>query len=766
MPTIRSLVLLMACALSVIGTWPAKRAVQAQDTVQEDKARDKAAQQPAGQGADVVRIRTELVQIDVAVKDAKGAFLRDLQRGDFEILEDGRPQVITHFAVGSATRPAAFLPQAAAGRAANPADATSTAGADVAAPIAPGRHIVLAVDDYHLVAENLFAVKAALRQFIETAVAPEDRVAMMATSGVLGLYEQFTTDRAAIKRAIERLRLQDRTGTHLGGVPYISAYQAELIEENDAEALQIALEEIGQRQGRTTVRGNNSSLRSPPRGTDPDEGAVRAKARNIVMENARYTAITLASLEQTIRRLSQLPGRKVMVLLSDGFFTKNLAVMSAYDLRRITDAATRAGVVIYSVDARGLVAKPTLGSAADPQSSTVTRFPEARKRVVQGEIGAKQEGLFTLAKDTGGLPFFNNNDLGNGLRRVLEDTEAYYVLAYEPTNQARDGRFRKIMVRLAGHPEARIQTRAGYFAPTETTAEAEPKKKEKPAKKAAQEAAEAKLNQYRAALTSLVPLRDIPLTMQTHFIRLPSAEARGIITAQLDVSNLGLGAPKALEIFGVVLDESGKAVNTFSQTFELKAETNSAAPRQTKLLNYHNVVPLGAGLYHVRLAVADAEMACVGTAAAWLEVPPLKPQTLSLSSLFLAAEGQELGDIYDALGATLGNSAPGSRALEPQQRFKRGINLDFLVLAYQTQVDAQGIGRLLIQVNVLQNGKVLYAAPPGEIPLTKEFAEQGQPCIARVPLFTYEPGAYELQLEITDQVSKQSATRKLSFTIE
>jgi len=724
------------------------------------------AQEQGEQRDSTLRIRTDLVQIDVAVKDQKGNFVRDLKREDFEVLEDGKPQPVTHFAVGTSGKPAAYLNLEPGG------DAKQTGQKIISATAAQGRHIVLAVDDYHLVAENLAAAKSALAKFVTQELAPADQVALTVTSGTIGLYQQFTRDRALIQRAINRLSLQNRTSNSIGGIPNISDYQAELIEEGDPGALQVAVEELRLRQGKN-LRGSDPARRvSNPR--DSDEGLVRAKARSIVTENDRYTAITLGALESAIRGLQQLPGRKILVLLSDGFFTGTGRKFTAYDMRNVTDAATRAGVVIYSVDARGLVARPTLGSASDQQNATITQAPDARRRVVQGEIGAKQEGLYTIAKDTGGQAFFNSNDLAAGLKRVLDDTDFYYVLGYEPANLAHDGRFRKIEVRVASRPGISIQTRAGYFAPTENAGETVTRKKEKSAKKSAQEAMDAKIGQYRAALTSLTPLRGIPFDLATHFIHTQSTGSFALLTAQIDSIGLGLEQQGAvLEVVGIILDESGKTVSNFSHNFELKHGEGALVQTQQRTLNYHNIIPLKPGTYNVRLAVADGEMKQVGSAFDWVEIPDLKQKSLVLSSLVLAEEGQDQADIYNGFAALLqpngskeNSGPPATNVLQPVRRFERGTNLDFLLFAYNVQTDAQGAGRLSIRIKVLTDGAVIYTAPPGDMPVSADQAGQGHPCVARLPLFTYDPGDYELQVEITDQTAKQTATRSIAFTIK
>jgi VWFA-related protein len=723
-----------------------------------------AAQEQSKPDETTVRVSTALVQIDVGVKDQKGNLVRDLRREDFEVLEDGKPQPLTHFAVGTASRAAVYL---------DPTRSNSAKPAERAAVTPEGRYLVLAVDDYHLVAENLAAVKSALALFVEHELAPGDKVALTATSGAMNLNQQFTSSRRVILRAISQLSLQDRTGNDAGGVPNLSDYQAELIEQGDQGALQIAVEELRIRKGKP-VRGNNTSrpigLSNP---NDAEESLVRAKAHSIVTQNDYYTALTFASLETSIRGLRQLPGRKILMLLSDGFFTGEGRKFNAYDIRRITDAATRAGVVIYSIDARGLVARPTLGSASDRQNATITLAPDARRRVAQGEIRAKIDGLYTLAKETGGLPFYNNNDLGAGLKRVLDDTEFYYVLAYETTNTMHDGRFRKIEVRVASRPGLTMQTRAGYYASMDEAVEAATRKKEKP-KKPVPEVAETKINRYRAALNSLIPLRGIPFDLGVHFIHTPATNSLAMITARIDASSLRLEQEgNILEVVGLILDESGKSVSNFHHTFELKGGDGAPAQVQQKPFNYHNLVPLGPGTYQVRLVVADGEMRRVGSAAEWIEIPELKEKSLALSSIFLTEEGKDLADIYDAFAATLqpqeakkNSGTPAANTLQPVRRFKRGTNLDFLLFAYNAQTNPQGVGNLSIRIKVLAGGKAIYTSPPSGVAVNTEHAQQGFPCVARLPLSTYDPGDYELQIEVSDQTAKLTATRSINFSID
>ena len=297
----------------------------------------------------------------------------------------------------------------------------------------------------------------------------------MATSGVLGLYQQFTTERDALKRAINRLSVRERQATSSADMPHITPYQAELIDQNDPEALELAVQEL--------VRELNIRR-------DQAVPIAQGKARSIIAENTNVTVATLSTLENVVRGLRELPGRKVMVLLSDGFLLGGLRSGRHFDVRRITDAATRAGVVIYSLDVRGLIAVPATMDASQPGSIMGGALAGARSRIENSGVEAQRDGLHALARDTGGLPLFNNNDINLGLQRVLDDTETYYLLAFEPSVSYRDGRYRKLEIKLVNRPGLKIRTRSGYFSPDDKAAEKENRALAKAAEKDKEKATE------------------------------------------------------------------------------------------------------------------------------------------------------------------------------------------------------------------------------------------------------------------------------------
>src|SRR5262245_14553869 len=514
----------------------------------------KKVEKPQSQNEPLVRLETELVQIDVVVSGKDGKLIRDLKREDFELFEDTKKQQITHFAAGTASQPASWL---------RIDRRPSKDGKTVITPTETrsGRYIVIAVDDFHLAAENLLIAKRTLHRFINEQMVANDQVALVTTSGNIGLFQQFSSEREVLERAINRLSVQTRRVTSSSDIPRISDYQAELIDRGDREALDLAVAEIQRLEPPPPpqIGAGGGGRRPPPGAASPLSFADRAvqqaqsKARMSVTQNADCSRTPLSTLEGVSRSLQSLPGRKILVLVSDGFFLGGNSSSQIYDLRRITDAATRAGVVIYSIDARGLVASPPGGDASEPSFADPSTAG-ARSRLEIGAVGRKGDGMFALAADTGRKAFFNSNDLNAGLQRVLDDNEVYYVLAYEPPVSRRDGRFHQIEVRIADRPQLKARTRKGYLATDEKIGSATAKlsdklpeklpeklnnkQKEKSPEKIAQEAKSLKEKEIRRGLGSLFPLREIPIDLAADFVDFQDGGSCALINAQIGTGSL------------------------------------------------------------------------------------------------------------------------------------------------------------------------------------------------------------------------------------
>ena len=398
---------------------------------------------PAPKPELLIPVSAEVVRIDVVVTDKGGKARSGLKREDFVVFEDGQAQPLSQFEAFVAPAPAAVAVTAPS------APVAAEDKPPVSIQPTPRRFVALAVDDIHIDPANLIRLKKTLDRLLERELPPEDIVALVTTSGVR--MHDFTDDRHALRQVVAQLTPQDRRPRQVD-VPYITEYQAELIDRGDPEALNVAVQEILAR-------------RMSPNA----EAEARMVARTVLAESIQTSGITLQTLDNVVRAMAPLRGRKVVILVSDGF-TSGLSVdgRAGFDLRRIADAGTRSGVILYSLDSRGLQAN-TPGWSASNRGPVMTAGGGsvfgARERIARtGEI-ASQDAMNALAVDTGGFLVANTNDFSGALRRIVKDTEAYYLLAYEPTNTRRDGQFRKIEVRLPGLKDVRIRYRKGTSAP-------------------------------------------------------------------------------------------------------------------------------------------------------------------------------------------------------------------------------------------------------------------------------------------------------------
>ncbi|HSD67890.1 MAG TPA: VWA domain-containing protein, partial [Vicinamibacteria bacterium] len=293
------------------------------------------AQAPGPRAVEVLPSQqVEVVRIEVVVSEKRGRARAGLRREDFVVLEDGKPQPVVQFHAFARPQPSA--------PAAPPPAAPDEA--DEAEDLLPARYVVLVIDDLHMEFDSLVRAQKALARFLAEDLRPEDQVALVTTSGASALSQEFTADRAVLRQTLSRLSAQGRR-PEWSGVPYISEYQAELIENGDPMALEAAVQEILEAG---TIQDATEA-----------EKVTRRKAHGILAEAVHNARLALETLESLCRGLSGLTGRKALFLVSEGFLTGLSARGDTrFDIRRIADAGTRAGVVVYSLDAGGLRAAP------------------------------------------------------------------------------------------------------------------------------------------------------------------------------------------------------------------------------------------------------------------------------------------------------------------------------------------------------------------------------------------------------------------------
>jgi VWFA-related protein len=562
------------------------------------------------QDDDVVRVRTELVQTDVTVFDKKGRFVDGLSAADFELIVDGKSHEIAflervsykneHGSPGAAAteNPAEVKPERGSSR--TPTDENPAAVA------ARRRTVLFFIDDLHLSPGSLVRTRKALLDFVEKGMAPNDQVAITSSSGQIGFLQQFTDDQAVLQAAVARLNYRANAKMDMERPP-MSEYMANKIQRGDENLISYYVNELMKDNCITTSGGRVCFIN-----IQAARQMVLHRALQITTNSAPDTKNTLITLEGLMRTTAQFPGRKVLFMISDGFYLNDQQTGSRDRIRKITEAAGRAGVVIYTLDARGLV-----GEAVDVMNDRPVDSEGLTAGAAIGELAASQDGLNALARDTGGKPFRNTNRPMNELvKQVLDENSAYYILAWRPENEAqRNHGFKDIELRIKGRPELSARVRRGYFRTTPLPMLSLKGKGEKGVTE--------RENDMRLIIDAPVAQRELGTKLTLNLATMPGVGTRVLATVEIDRRSLSFdlfdGKPAAdIDIGGIFYDDKGKPKNSFVGRLRISGATVSEL-NSPAIYRFQTSLP--AGLYQVRVGIRDSRSGKVGSAVEWIKVP-------------------------------------------------------------------------------------------------------------------------------------------------
>jgi VWFA-related protein len=694
-------------------------------------------QRPPGKD-DVVKISVTLVQVDAIVTDKNGKQVTDLKPEDFEILEDGKPQPITNFSYISvnSTPPAILAPVASAGG--NPkAKVLIPPASTHLRPEQVRRTMALMVDDLGASFASVDSVRAALKKFVDQQMQPGDLVAIIRTSSGAGVLQQFTADKRQLYAAIEKVRWSPN------GQGKVNAFDP--------------------------IRPDPSASTDTRR-----EGAEVSGSEEV--ENHReesFTVGTLGAINYIMRGLKDLPGRKSLVLFSDGLslFPKratNARTLEA--VRRLTDLANRSAVVIYTIDARGLLEPGAtaaddfsgLGLQTEAEMQKIGKALDAR---YQGYFDSKQ-GLEYLAYNTGGSFLQNANDLSLGVARVLEDQRGYYLLGYIPdeaTFKTPDGRrgYHKLKVKLK-RPGLNIRSRTGFFAVPDEDQKQTPKTPRQ---------------QIGAALVSPFGNGEISLKLTSLFGH--EAATGSFISSLLHLSADKIsfthepdGWHKAvIDVAAVTLGSEGQLVDQEYKTYTLKAKDDTYQQILKRGFVYTINLPVKKpGAYQLRIAVRDNGSERLGSANQFIEVPDIKKGRLALSSLIATGNDpkdttqNQSGENGDALGQ------PARQGSTATRRFRAGMDVTYAFMIYNAQVDqANKQPQIESQVFLYRDGQPVYTSQPARIKVEEQASYKEIFAGSNVQLGSnLQPGEYVLQIVVTDKLAKDkfsTVTQWIDFEV-
>ncbi|HSF24543.1 MAG TPA: VWA domain-containing protein [Blastocatellia bacterium] len=647
---------------------------------------------------DEIKLTTELVQIDVIVTDKNNKAVAGLTREDFELIDNNKPQHITNLSYEVIK--------------AGHLEETATTVQPLPRAISPSelkRVIAFVVDTLHIKFENIIRTRKMLSDFVENQMQPGDLVLILPTGGGSGVLQQFTSDRRLLHRAIARLR------------PFYFS--------NDSTPYRRA------NNMNSAVGGLAPTVGAPdPTQIDPFEAA-----------DARAS---LRALDETIKSISKLPGRKVSVLVSEGF--RLYSTDASSDLRMTTGLAARGNVVFYTIDPRGL--DPGVLTAADELDDSVP-FNTALANALdtkQADLRESRQSLEAIADDTGGRFYGNNNDIKRGLDSILEENSAYYMLGFYPEAAKWDGKFHKIKVALRNRPDLTVSFRKGYLAKS-----TEPVKPD----------VDPKLAAAIEAISSPLIRRDIDLRLTPLYIDDVKRDPIVTILLHIDASKLTFAQSEGkyknrIERVGFVIDEKGNTVSKFSDDLDmnLRQQTYDLAMRRgfvdTRVLN------LKPGVYQIRVSVRESGTGAIGTANDYIEVPDLKADRLTTSSLFLTGRALEEGKVVEAKG---------TGGTPSQRRFQSEGAFSYSMVIYNAKGDANGLPQLEMRTRVLKGDRPVYTGELRPVQMGKASTPPARIVTAGViKLAGLEPGDYWVEVLVRDKLrSKDNVLRaEMDFSVE
>lgn len=539
-----------------------------------------------------------IVMVRVVVRNAQGATVDTLRKEDFQLFDHGKAQTILHFSLEKPTlKPAApAAPKAPIKTAANDEDVDETAMPATAAR----RFMAMYFDDVNTPFENLARARDAADHFLTTFVQPGDRVALYTSSGQKQL--DFTDDLKAVHAALLNLQPRPIVGedTSCGAIPPYEAYL--IVDHQDTMALASATDEMMNCNPcpGTTAADQQSCLTQA-------QSMVQSEAMRSLERSETEATASLRGVESIVRRLTTLPGQRSVVIVSAGFLTETLR----FELSQIADRALRAGVIINAIDARGLWTDPATSDAsrADFAATTNGASRGEKHQLILTSATRQTDGIESLALDTGGIFFHNNNDLEAGFRKTSGLPEAYYLLAFSPQNLKLDGAFHPLQVKLVALRGLQVQARKGYYAPRRPV---DPNVQEK--------------EEIQEAVFSKDETDELPIDVHTQFFMKNETDARISVLTHIDLRELRFRKEEDRNIDNlifvtVVFDQDGHEITGQEKSVQLRLRDLSLQRYEQTGITIRTFLDVKPGNYLVRAVVRDSESGQISGLNRTVEIP-------------------------------------------------------------------------------------------------------------------------------------------------
>jgi VWFA-related protein len=523
----------------------------------------------------VLKAESDLVLTNVVVRDAKtGQIVLGLKQSDFTVLENGKAQQISDFDFESVDMAKPLNEATISGLASSAKGKTATSGVRPE-DLKDHRLIVFFFDLTSMQPEDLDRSVDAAKEFLTHKMQPADLIALVSLDTELRVDQDFTSDKDLLAGEIGMYN-----GTE--GAAFAQGANANSNQVEDAS------------------------------GYTPDE----SEYNDVNTDRELYA---LRAISKSLERINQ---KKSLLYFSGGLSRDGIENQAS--LRQAINAAVRANLAIYSLDTRGLQAVSPLGDAS---TGSLRGTGGYNGGAIQNNFNANfasQETLTTLSADTGGKAFLDNNDFAPAFAQIQRDSSAYYVIGFHSSNQARDGRYRKLTVRV-NRPGVKLEYRPGYYAPADF-------------KHSGKEDRERDLEDE---LASELPATDVALYLDAYYFRLD--ENRFYVPVSLIVPGSQIPFVKGgdkdkatLDVIGEVIDEAKRPIGHVRETVKLSVDENQQV--RQKNIQYSTSFNLPPGKYHLKFVVRENESGHMGSFEADIVLPDMKKAPLKMSSILLASQ--------------------------------------------------------------------------------------------------------------------------------
>ncbi len=643
-----------------------------------------------------IRKRTEVVVVNVTVRDRGGNLVKDLKADDFSVLEENKAQLVSSFDVE--TTDAVALPEAAQVQLLK----TPSASANAATPAAPDlrnhRLIVLFFDLSSMEPDEIDRAAQAGLKYVDKQMAPADLVSVVSLSNLLLVNQDFTSDHSLLNHALQAFTSGASEGFGAGstGTTEGTADTAQAFTADDTEF-------------------------------------------NIFNTDRRLQA--LRSVAESLAKVDQ---KKSLIYFSGGIDRTGIENQS--QLRAAINAAVKANLAIYAADIHGLQAIVPGGEAQNASLRGSSVYSGRATVNAFDSNASSQETLVSLSGDTGGKAFLDSNDFGKVFTQVQQDTASYYVLGYHSGNTSRDGRFRKITVKI-NRPGLKLEYRKGYYAPADF-------------QHSAQEDRERQLTEE---LASDLPNTDLPVFLAASYFRLSDNRFYVPVSLLVPGSEIPFTSSSdqdkaTLDVIGEVVDENKRPSGQLRDTVKLALSTSQAV--RSKNVQYNNGFTLTPGKYHIKFVLRENQTGRLGSFETDLTIPEFKSVPVKMSSVVLS------GQLQPNTAKRKGDNPlvrDGAELIPSVTRvFSSGQHLYLYFEIYDpakpNAADSKTPGkataiRLLTNVSFLQGNAKTYETPlveANEINTPERHAAAFQ---LDVPLSQLKPGFYTCQVNVVDDAN-------------